>query len=101
MIIQYFWTIFQTQTPLHIVIGNLAIYSLGRKLRYTIRSNPPDLIASQQQKELNMSKDDEDEDIEYLTPEENVAKSEKFHDRNLFPSGLVLSHPFLSLYLKA
>ena len=48
-----------------------------------------------------MSKDDEDEDIEYLTPEENVAKSEKFHDRNLFPSGLVLSHPFLSLYLKA
>ena len=48
-----------------------------------------------------MSKDDEDEDIEYLTPEENVAKSEKFHDRNLFPSGLVLSHQFLSLYLKA
>lgn len=59
----------------------------GREALPRFTAQSLDLIASQQQKELNMSKDDEDEDIEYLTPEENVAKSEKFHDRNLFPSG--------------
>jgi len=62
----------------------------GREALPKFTAQSLDLIASQQQKALGKV-DDEDEDVEYLTPDEIITKSGKFHERNLFPSGFFTS----------